>query len=476
MIRWGIIGAGKIAHRFVKALSYEKNSSLYAVSCRTYDKAKRFADMYDCPIAYAGFDSVVNDENIDAVYIAVPHAYHKEWIIRCLKAGKPVLCEKPLALNEEEVKEIIAVQKDTGVLCMEAMKTRFVPLYKEIMRIVQDGTIGELKEVSASFCSSVDMDNKEGYYMKPVGGGALLDVGIYCSSWIAAFAEKETELKWLRANVQNGVDIYTDAALKSDSVLFYLECALDRKKERTMVIKGTKGSIFVPQFHRPEKAKVYANNEQHFAIEKPYVHDDMFPEVSAFAELLLQKKTESRIMPLTESQRCARILDQIRAGYTYSQDTMSFLLKQEEMLQFASFDYEDARRLADIVLDLQKQYDRQISLSVIDEEKNLEIVRIMQNGKTEKNLMYMNGKRKCALECGHSSLYGAVKNIVTGKNSMSNSDICYAGGAFPIRVQREWKYTICVSGLHEGKDHELIVRALSHMLQKEMTPFPYRMI
>lgn len=100
----------------------------------------------------------------------------------------------------------------------------------------------------------------------------------------------------------------------------------------------------------------------------------------------------------------------------------------------------------------------------------------MQNGKTEKNLMYMNGKRKCALECGHSSLYGAVKNIVTGKNSMSNSDICYAGGAFPIRVQREWKYTICVSGLHEGKDHELIVRALSHMLQKEMTPFPYRMI
>lgn len=99
MIRWGIIGAGRIAHRFVAALQNETDSQLYAISCRTQGKADAFACQYGNIKAYAGFDHIVNDPDVDAVYISVPHAYHKEWIIQCLKAGKPVLCEKPLCLS-----------------------------------------------------------------------------------------------------------------------------------------------------------------------------------------------------------------------------------------------------------------------------------------------------------------------------------------------------------------------------------------
>ena len=111
MIRWGIIGAGRIAHRFVKALMNETDSRLYAISCRTQQKADAFAQQYGNVKAYAGFDCIVNDPDVDAVYVSVPHAYHKDWIIRCLKAGKPVLCEKPLCLNEEEVDEVLAAYR-----------------------------------------------------------------------------------------------------------------------------------------------------------------------------------------------------------------------------------------------------------------------------------------------------------------------------------------------------------------------------
>lgn len=476
MIRWGILGAGKIAHRFVQGLSYEQNSCLEAVSCRTYEKAKAFADQYDCPVAYGGFENIVNDPNIDAVYVAVPHAFHKDWIIRCMRAGKAVLSEKPLALSGDEVKEIITVQKETGVLCMEAMKTRFVPMYEEIMRIIGEGTIGEVKEVFTSFCSATDMNATEGYYMNPVGGGALLDVGIYCASWIAAICKTKTELKWLRADVRNNVDIYTDATLSNGSCCFHLECALDRKKDRTMVIKGTKGIITVPQFHRPVSAEVYSSNEHCFTIERPYEHDDMYSEIHHFVQLLMQKKTESDIMPLSESLRCAEILDTIRTGYTCTEDTLQYLQKQEEELEFASFDYADAKRLADIILCLQKEYDRNISVSIFDETENLEVVRILQNGKNERNLLYMNGKRNCAKKCGHSSLYGAVQNSLKDVPVQSDMNCCYTGGSFPIRVNGEWKFTVSVSGLHEGKDHELIVRALSQLKGIPVQAFPYRMI
>lgn len=476
MIRWGIIGAGKIAHRFVMGLKHEKNSRLAAVSCRTYEKAKTFADQYSCPVAYGGFENIVNDPNIDAVYVAVPHAYHLEWVIRCLKAGKAVLSEKPLALNAEEVEKIITVQKEMGVLCMEAMKTRFVPMYEEIMHILDEGTIGEVKDVSTSFCSLVDSNDTKGYYMQPVGGGALLDVGIYCASWIAAISKKIPDLKWLRADVRNGVDIYTDATLSDGSALFHLECALDRKKERMMVITGTKGTITVPQFHRPVSSEIRLLDNQCFTIENPYEYDDMYSEIHHFTELLIHGKTESDIMPLSESLQCAKILDTIKKGYTCTKDTLTYLKKQEENLQFSSFDYEDAKRLADMILHLQKEYDRKISVSITDESENLEVVRILQNEKTERNVLYMNGKRNCALKCGHSSLFGAVENILKDVPELSDMNCCYTGGAFPIRVNGKWKFTVAVSGLHEGKDHELIVRALYAMKGIPVQSFPYRMI
>lgn len=476
MIRWGIIGAGRIANRFVKALEHERDSVLYAVSCRTQEKADAFAEKHGNPIAYAGFENILKDENVDAVYLATPHAYHKEWIIRCLKAGKPVLCEKPLCLNEEEVDEIIAVSQETGVLCMEAMKTRFVPLYSQIRKTVNEGVIGTVTGIETSFCSQADLSVEGRYYTDPVGGGSLLDGGIYNAAWIEDYAPADLHLDSLHAIVKNEVDIYTEAVLKSDSFTAVLECAFDRNRPKNAVIHGTKGTIVVENLHRPVKAEIIADNEHRYTIEKPYEYDDFYSQIHHFVTLIQQGKKESDVVPLSVSKRCAHILDIIAKGYRYDEHAIELLEKQEETLQYASFDYSDAMKLVNTVLKLQKEYDRTVSVSVYDEEKNLEIIRVLQDGKTEANLMYMNGKRNAAKDCGHSSLYAYVQALVHNETPAYDREHCPSGGAFPIRVNGEWKYTVAVSGLHEGKDHEIMIRALEAVLNRKCESFPYMMV
>lgn len=476
MIHWGIIGAGRIAHRFVKGLSYDSDSILEAVSCRTAEKAQRFAQEYQCPKAYGGFENIVNDPDIDAVYVAVPHAFHIEWVIRCMKAGKAVLCEKPMALNAEQVREIMQVQKETGVLCMEAMKTRFVPLYHEITETVRNGTIGELTRIQTSFCYSADLSNDTAYYNQPVGGGALLDVGIYNASWIAELIHEPLEMDWVRAVCRNGIDLYTDAFLHSEHCSAILECGFDRVKEKTMILFGTGGRIKVFDFHRPVKAEVLLDDGRRYSLEKGYEGDDMASEIIHFTSLMKKGKNQSEIMPLSDSLRCAEILDLVAKGYQYDESTLTLLQAEEERLQFDSFDYADAFRLASVIQVLQKEYDRNIALSIFDEESDMEIIRILQDGKTERNLRFIQEKRKCARAYGHSSLYGCVMHELKKDQNEEMRNCMHAGGAFPIRVSGKWKYTVSVSGLHEGKDHELIVRGLSEMLQKQPVLFPYKMV
>lgn len=476
MIRWGIIGAGRIANRFVSALQCQPDSTLYAISCRSQEKADAFATAHGNPKAYAGFEHIVNDPDVDAVYIATPHAHHLEWILACLKAGKPVLCEKPLCLSAAEVQQVMDVQKETGVLCMEALKTRFVPLYAKIARIINEGVIGEVTCIDTSLCSAADLTRTDTYYTNPTGGGALLDEGIYNAGWIEQYGGTNWRLKNIRAVYRNGVDLYTEATVCNDHCTAVLECAFDRKKDKTTVITGTKGKIVIPDFHRPVKAEVQSVNESRYTIEAPYVVDDMYGQIDHFVRLMQEGKKESGIVPLSVSLHCARLLDTIAAGYIMDDNAMALLEKQEEILQYERFDSGDALTLAQQIITLQKEYDRTISLSIFDEKTGLEIIRVMQEGKTERNLAFMKGKRNSALECGHASMYARVKDLVQGMESVYNETHCSTGGAFPIRVNGEWTHTVVVSGLHEGRDHEIIVRALCAVLKKQVDDYPYMLV
>lgn len=481
MIRWGIIGAGNIARRFAQSMTFEEDAAITAVSCRTEEKARKFADAYGIEKAYGGFEKIVEDPEIDAVYVALPHLYHREWVIRCLQVHKAVLCEKPAGMSTEEVRQMSACAKENNTLFMEAMKTRFVPVYKEVQKTIKDGTIGEVVSIRASLCNEMDFAHAERktYHTEKNGGGCLLDEGTYCAAWIESFLKSRPVMTKLHASVKDGVDYYNDAWLSDGSVKAELECAFDRKKDRDCVITGTRGKIIVHDLHRPQQAEVIGLNENTYLIDQPYVHDDFYGEIHHFDQLLTRGQKESPVMSFADSIHTAEILDVIRRGYTYDENTLSLLEKEEEDLAFENFGNQDAYRLGCEIVTLSQEYERGIAVTITREADQCVVFQYLDDAKSQRNLDFASGKRRAALKAGHSSFFVTVDQFLYQNHPELTEDparYCLSGGAFPIRVNGEWKYTVSVSGLHEGEDHELVVRALYAMKKMKMPDFPYLLV
>lgn len=307
MIHWGIIGAGNIAGRFAKSLQNEPRCILAAVSSRSQAKAETFAEKFNAEKFYAGHELILADKNIDAVYIALPHALHKDFSIKALQAGKAVLCEKPATLNFAEMKEIAAVARTEKILFMEAMKPRFVPLYQKIKSARNE--IGEITRVDTSLCNLMELSGKT-YHTQQGQGGALLDVGIYCASWLEDFLGENFTVKNVTAKIEGGVDFYVDAEIIFGGGVGKLECAFDRKKPRQAILHGTHGKIIVDELHRPQSATINGKS-----ISAPYEVDDFYGEIRHFVNCLEAGKNESEIMPLSASLNCAKILDGIRKNF-----------------------------------------------------------------------------------------------------------------------------------------------------------------
>jgi len=315
MIRWGILGGGNIARRFAQSMEDVSGSRITAVSCRSREKAEDFAGRYSIERAFGSHESLLEDDQIDAIYLALPHGLHCLWAVRALKAGKAVLCEKPAAMSEEEMRLIAGTARECGVLFMEAMKTRFIPAYREVKRRIGEGAIGEVVSVETSLCNAMPFDSaRPTYHTDPSQGGALLDVGIYCACYLEDFLRGDPVLKDLKAEFQGGVDFYADAELAFSSGRGRLTCAFDRAEPRRALITGTKGKILVEELHRPREFTVFTGaGEEKVLI--PYEVDDFYGEIVHFVDCLKEGRKESPVMPFDASIRCARILDRIREGF-----------------------------------------------------------------------------------------------------------------------------------------------------------------
>lgn len=479
MIRWGILGAGKIATRFAASLEQEPNSILKAIAVRKEEKARQFQEKFEVEKIYLDYDALIEDEEIDAIYLSLPHGLHKDWAIKALKAHKAVLCEKPATCSHEEMKEVAKAAKENNCLFMEAMKTRFVPLYEDIKKLIHEGTIGKIQRIENSFCSLVSEKGiQDSYLSDPIQGGCLLDTGIYCVSWIDDLINEKVTLSKVYTNIKNGVDHYVKAILRSESqITIEIEVALDRKKPRNMIIFGEKGRIEIVEHHRTQEIKVITESTQK-EIKKPYVVDDFYGQIHHFTECLMNHKTESEIMPLSSSVNCAKILDMIKAGFTqYDENDLSILRKQEERLQFESFGSKQALELGKIIIEIAHEYDREVAVQIVREADEATIFQYLMDSKSARNLDFMARKRKVALACQHSSVYAAIEMKKIGRRpDYLEAGLSAAGGAFPIRVSGKWVATLLISGLHEGKDHELCVRALSKYLQVEYPDFPKALI
>lgn len=276
MIKWAIIGLGNIAHRFAKSLSNSNEGKLYAIASKTKEKRYAFCKEYNCEKVYEDYEELLNDENIDAVYIALPHGFHRYWSIKALRHKKAVLCEKPVGLNSEEMKEIKEEAILNNTFFMEAMKTRFIPLIHNIKNIIKNNEIGEIKSIEANFCNHVEDIKDDSYLLDKKQGGALLDVGIYPLSFVMDMIDSEVSQVTANMDINKaGVDSYFKAILTFDNgVIGTIEGAFDRSKERTAIIKGTKGYIEIPIYNRPDIAVIHINDRKPYTIKKELEFDD----------------------------------------------------------------------------------------------------------------------------------------------------------------------------------------------------------
>ncbi|WP_288342544.1 Gfo/Idh/MocA family oxidoreductase [uncultured Dubosiella sp.] len=306
-MKWGIIGAGNIAHRFAQSIARMENTSIAMVCGRDEEKLKRFCQRFEIGRYTLDPETLLNDSAIEAVYIALPHRLHATTVLAALACKKPVLCEKPLAIDSEEVKTIIEAAKKNDTLCMEAMKERFTPAYNALKQALRARTPAYL-DVTMDRLFAYDPDS---YVYQTPGGGILLDCGVY---GIALMQDLMKDRKLLNvaceSRVAHGVDVFDRAIFTYEGATCAMECACDRTKDVQAVIGAKTWSITIPNFHRAESWTLEENGMTNPFV-YPYEQDDFYGEIAHFEQLVRDGKKESDIMPLQDSLACAQIMDRI---------------------------------------------------------------------------------------------------------------------------------------------------------------------
>ncbi|WP_226668033.1 Gfo/Idh/MocA family protein [Metabacillus litoralis] len=250
-ITWGILGCAEIVFRaFIPAISQSENNELRAISSRRIEKAKETAATHNIPFAYGSYEELLQDPEIDAVYIPLPNHLHKEWSMKAAAAGKHVLCEKPIALNEEESKELADYFRERDVLLGEAFMYRHHPRYDRIKEIVKSGELGTIRALHGTFTFNNAKDKGNIRYRSDWGGGSLYDIGCYIINSARLILEKEPKAATVQgffSEEHGNVDMMASGLLEfPDSIGVTFMCGMWAEYQNTLQIVGTEGTIDVP--------------------------------------------------------------------------------------------------------------------------------------------------------------------------------------------------------------------------------------
>jgi len=315
MIRWGIIGCGKIASKFAKDLHKIPDCELYGVASRTLQKAEAFAKTNQAKNAYASYEQLAHDDNIDVVYIATPHPYHKDNTILCLDNKKHVLCEKPFAMNTHEVREMIASAKKNKRFLMEAIWTQFFPYMRKLQEILKDGIIGEIKMIEADFGFKADFDPKSRLFDPELGGGALLDIGIYPLFLCHTLLGKPDQYSSTAIKGITGVDESTAINLAWNSgAIASLNCTVLTDTKSVAKIYGKNAYIEIQSRWHESKTMTMSNREgviENFDFKDEYT--GYAYEIMEVNKCIKENSSESALLPLNFSLSLMESLDLIRS-------------------------------------------------------------------------------------------------------------------------------------------------------------------
>jgi predicted dehydrogenase len=317
-IRWGILGTGNIAKQFARGLSVLPDAQLVAVGSRSVETADAFGDAFDVPRRHASYAALAEDPEVDVIYVSTPHPLHAPNTILCLEAGKPVLCEKPFAINAREAESMIAVARRKNLFLMEAMWTRFLPAVAKAREWVDQGRIGEVRMIAADFGFRAGWDEESRLLNREMGGGALLDVGIYPVSLASFFLRRQpTRISGLADIGATGVDEQAAVVLGYDKgELAVLYTAVRTNTPQDAHILGNEGAIRLdPPFWKGTQATLTIHGQDAETVELPYDGNGYNCEAAEVMRCLREGRLESDVMPLDETLAIMRTLDRIREGW-----------------------------------------------------------------------------------------------------------------------------------------------------------------
>ncbi|WP_342118281.1 Gfo/Idh/MocA family protein [Pseudoduganella sp. OTU4001] len=324
IIRWGILGTGKIAKAFATALREVPDAELAAVASRSLDSATSFAAEYGVQRAHGSYQALADDAGVDAIYIATPHAMHHENALMCLKAGKALLIEKAFTLNRREAQEIAGLARERKLFVMEAMWTRFQPAMLEAKRMIDMGEIGNVRNLQADFGFPADAGPEHRLFNPALGGGSLLDLGIYPLSMAAFFLGPVKGVKGFGELAPTGVDIQASFALQHEGgALSVCTCSLNTRTPTTLTICGDKGFLRLHgRFHHTERFTIGLNDGSEREFHFPRIGNGYAHEAMEVGRCLREGLQESPEMPLGESVDLMGVLDELRRqlGVRYAVD------------------------------------------------------------------------------------------------------------------------------------------------------------
>lgn len=311
--RWGILGAGKIAAKFASAINYVEGADLYAVASRDQHNAEAFAASHQATKAYNDYNTLAADPEVDIIYIATPHAFHCDQARLCLQHRKPVLCEKPMALDRIEVSRMIAAAKENNCFLMEGMWSRFMPAINKVLE-VKDELLGHVRYARADFGFQAPYDPASRLFDVKLGGGSLLDVGIYpLFLTVLLFGEPET-IQAVGKLSGTGADEYCNVHFQYPSgETASIFSSITIKTSLTAEIAGTKGRIYMHNpWYRTNAITIELDSGEKQEYSFPHEHNGFEYQVRHVMDCLDKGLTESPLMPLDFSLTMSRIMDKVR--------------------------------------------------------------------------------------------------------------------------------------------------------------------
>ncbi len=313
-INWGIIGLGKIAHKFASDLKYVPNAKLHAVASTDNKRSTEFARQYNVPYHFSSYEALLNCPHLDVVYIATPHTSHYTNTLMCLRKRIPVLCEKPFGMNAKEVKTMIETARTNQTFLMEAMWTRFIPTFQKAMDIIKSGVIGQPLSMKADFGFHAPFDAQSRIFNKDLGGGSLLDIGIYPIMATLTIFGKPEKISALATMSATNVDETCAVNFQyANGAIAMCHSTVKAHTNIEAYIYGEKGVLYIhPRFHHSKALTVTLNSGQEESISMPFDGHGYQFEAMEVTNCLKNSRLESKIVSHQFSLDLIETLDAVR--------------------------------------------------------------------------------------------------------------------------------------------------------------------